>query len=355
MRMTSYDPGYLWGTICTMARYARRRQRRLWRPLDEPTPLSPSSSSSLSNGDCHSYHERETALGTYETLRRQFVVVPPLSSLNTTALATPYWRSWPRLCANAVVVVQEFALSSWLLARHRLVQKERKYPEFLVSASTWLLLVAMVITIVYSTAAAAAAAAAADGANDPPQSRGAKARQRTLDAVLVAVLLRFTAQVLPSLTASYSTDTVERLAGLGLLVHLLFCDYSYANGRPAACGRPQSPTLYSAAPHGDTTGTSTVARYQSRRPSFQGGTASLNAVFFTTTLLVSRCSESDDNHANTAIGTCVVLFGFYPAARHAVSARFPSHQSGTLAFSRDSCVGLELSHKLCCQRVAPHP
>jgi Phosphatidylinositol N-acetylglucosaminyltransferase len=317
-----------------MARYATapQRQRRLWRPLDEPTPLSQaSSSSSRSNGENHSCHERETALDTYETLRKQFVVEPLSSNTTATQLATSHWRSWSRLCSNAVVVVQEFALSGWLLARHRLVQQERKlYSEVLVSASTWLLLIAMVIT-----------SSAASTANAPPQSRGAKARQRTLDAMLVAVLLRFTAQVLPSLTASYSTDTVERLAGLGLLVHLLFCDYSYANGlRPPACARSRSPSFSSMAPHEGTTGTSTVAQYQSRRcrrPSFQGGTASLNAVFFTTTLLVSRSTASGNNHAYTAIGTCVVLFGFYPAARHTVSARFPSHQSGTLSFSRFAC------------------
>jgi Phosphatidylinositol N-acetylglucosaminyltransferase len=189
-----------------------------------------------------------------------------LSSNSTaTQLATSHWRSRSRLCSNAVVVVvQEFALSSWLLARRRLVQQERRYPDFLVSASTWLMFFAMVITIAYSTVAeSAAASAAAASANAPPQSHGAKARKRTLDAMLVAVLLPFTAQVLPSLTASYSTDTVERLAGLGLLVHLLCCDYSFANGlRPPACTPPQSPSVSSIAPHEGTTSTSTVTQYQ---------------------------------------------------------------------------------------------
>jgi Phosphatidylinositol N-acetylglucosaminyltransferase len=284
MTMTSHYPGYfsvsLLRTICTMIRFVAAHQRRLWRPLDESTCLSQSTSSaSLSNGDNNGCHEREreTALETYETLRSQFVVAPPVSCSSTSTTAAqlaPYWRSWPRLCANAVVVVQEFALSSWLLARHRLVQEEIQYSEFLVSASTWLLLIAMGITIAYSMAVESASA---NGSNALQQSRCAKARQRAFDALLVAVLLRFTAQVLPSLTASYSTDTVERMAGLGLLVHLLFCDYSYANGRPPSCAPPRSPTLSSMAPHEDTT--STVARYQSRRPSFQGGTASLNAVF----------------------------------------------------------------------------
>jgi hypothetical protein len=65
------------------------------------------------------------------------------------------------LCTNAVVVVQEFAMSSWLLAiaRHCLIHQERDYPEFLVSASTWLMLIAMVITIAYNTVAESASAA----------------------------------------------------------------------------------------------------------------------------------------------------------------------------------------------------
>jgi hypothetical protein len=68
----------------------------------------------------------------------------------------------------------------------------------------------MVNTTAYNTVAesASSASAASNGANAPQQSCSAKARQRTLDAMLVAVLLRFTAQVLPSLTTSYSTTRV---------------------------------------------------------------------------------------------------------------------------------------------------
>jgi hypothetical protein len=129
-----------------------------------------------------------------------------------------------------------------LLVRHRLVQEERQYPEILVSASTGLLLVAMALARVlhqqsthgnrcrqpcfghYHCVQYGGGISISkwfECSSAIPWYQGSSAH---LCCGARGCFARFTAQVLPSLTASYSTDTVERLAGLCLLVHLLFCD-----------------------------------------------------------------------------------------------------------------------------------
>lgn len=115
------------------------------------------------------------------------------------------------------------------------------------------------------------------------------------DGLFMAVLLRFFAAVLKTLTASYSSDTVHALAMASLFLHFLACDYSYANGFSDKKG-PIDAT---------------------KRPAFQGGTLSLTAAFFATILLASRL----ESNAAVYMFVCssVVLFALYPAARHQVA------------------------------------
>jgi phosphatidylinositol glycan class C protein len=118
------------------------------------------------------------------------------------------------------------------------------------------------------------------------------------EALLLAGILRLLSSVLRTLTASYSSDTVYALAISGMLVHLLACDYSYANG------------------HGR------------KKAAFAGGVMSLNASLFSTTLLASRLSSNATVYV--FVSTSVILFAFYPAARHTIAVTQPHASNGTL-------------------------
>mmetsp|Transcript_6680 Transcript_6680/g.14610 ORF Transcript_6680/g.14610 Transcript_6680/m.14610 type:complete len:231 (+) Transcript_6680:468-1160(+) len=124
---------------------------------------------------------------------------------------------------------------------------------------------------------------------------------RATDAVLLAAILRFLSSVLRTLTASYSSDTVNALAIGGMVVHLLACDYSYALGISQKKVSDGSN------------------KRQAGRPTFSGGTVSLNAALFSTTLLASRLPTNAVSYS--FISSSVVLFAFYPAARHAIAKK----------------------------------
>jgi phosphatidylinositol glycan class C protein len=129
----------------------------------------------------------------------------------------------------------------------------------------------------------------------PGVLRKTKVRHRLTDAIFMAILLRFLAAVLKTLTASYSSDTVDTLAMASLLLHLLACDYSYANGFSS-----DGPVVDA-----------------KKRPTFQGGTLSLTAAFFATTLLASRLQSNAAVYIFVSFS--VILFALYPAARHQVA------------------------------------
>jgi hypothetical protein len=154
---------------------------------------------------------------------------------------------------------------------------------------------------------AALLVAVACGNSQPPtQDRSTKVKQRAIDSLLLSFALRFASSFLQSLTASYSSDTVHRLAILGMLWHVLACDYSYANG----CVKT-----------GVTNGS---------RPIFGGGTFSLNEALFSTTLLVSRIH--DHQAVFLFISLSVVVFAFYSTTRHEMARTHPANSSGTCDF-----------------------
>jgi phosphatidylinositol glycan class C protein len=88
-----------------------------------------------------------------------------------------------------------------------------------------------------------------------------------------------------------------------MAVHVLACDYAYA------LGHQSQRQGVDAAEEGRPTG----------RPNFLGGTVSLNAALFSTTLLASRLDSDVSSYA--FISSAVVLFAFYPAARHAIARK----------------------------------
>lgn len=202
----------------------------------------------------------------------------------------PQPTPWRTLFKNTLVVGQEFTLTCFFLARHRTAQYEEQglivmtgenYGELKQAFSLAAIPVALLIVALFS---------------DSQRSRQ-KTKTRLVDALLMAVLLRFLAAVLRTLTASYSSDTVHALAIAGMVIHLLGCDYSYANGGGSATH--------------STTGASISRKGVSP---FLGGTMSLNAAFFATTLLASRLVSNWTVHF--FVSSSVTIFAFYPATRH---------------------------------------
>jgi uncharacterized membrane protein len=200
---------------------------------------------------------------------------------------------------NVLVVGQEFILTCLLLTRHRAALWEQNgeaedadHQTLRLIMSTVFFLLALILIAVH---------------NKPPsprlQSRRSKLSQRTTDAIFTAALLRVLAAVLKTLTASYSSDTVNALVIASLLFHLLACDYSYANGDGG-----RSANLNS-----------------TKRPAFQGGTMSLTAAFFGTILLASRLESNAGVYVFVLSSVC--LFALYPATRHQVA--FTSEPWGT--------------------------
>lgn len=196
----------------------------------------------------------------------------------------------PQIVSDAHVVGQELILTCLFLASHRVISLNTPHDDFevvarIIQPSLMMVWLAFFLVILHNQPAR----------NNVQQTRKVKIRHRIADGFFMAIVLRFLAAVLKTLTASYSTDTVYALAISGFLLHLLACDYSYANG-----GGSGVPLV-------DTT----------KRPAFEGGTLSLTAAFFATTLLASRL---DSNLAvYIFVSSSVVLFALYPAARHLVA------------------------------------
>jgi hypothetical protein len=197
-----------------------------------------------------------------------------------------------QLVSNSLVVGQELILTCLLLASHRAALLEERSlaeesstntsPFSRLVPSIFLVWFAFLLVVLHSKST---------------YSRQSKLRHRLPDAVIMAILLRFLAAVLKTLTASYSSDTVHALAIASLFLHLLACDYSYANGSS-----------------NDDKGTIVDAK---KRPAFQGGTVSLTAAFFATTLLASRLESNAAVY--TFICSSMTLFALYPAARYQVA------------------------------------
>ena len=116
----------------------------------------------------------------------------------------PPRRTLFHLCSNAVVVVQEFALTCFLLARHHIAlfyNQDAASPQqhVYLELSTAAIVLALLTAVVFS--------ARADQSQQ--QDRKTKIIQRSSDAILLGLLLRWMARILQSLTASYSSDTVR--------------------------------------------------------------------------------------------------------------------------------------------------
>ena len=312
-------------------RMTASHKRCLWKPTT-------SSSDDDDDDSRFSYATRESIYGQYSSV--------PLSKTFTT------------YCANNLVIVQEIFLTTYFLSGHRIAleldsagatmnghqsQQQQQYTAFdiqlykqRIDRSTMLVLATLMIVIIFSSRARQLGQQnqeSPSSSRQPQQDKTAKIRQRSIDGLLLAILLRYIAGLLRSLTASYSTDTVQALAYSGMLVHLFACDYSYANGKRSVGPEAQrrriidksSLVVKVAKEKNQSKAHLTVS--SSRRPYFEGGTVSLNAALFATTLLVSRLSNAV---AYVFCSIAVVMFGFYPEARNAIASSYPASKSRKL-------------------------
>jgi hypothetical protein len=260
-----------------------RKRRHLWlEPEDHSSP-----------GGLPGSQDAEYNYDTYDKIFERFSSRPEPKSLSF-------------LLSNTLVVGQELVLTCLLLAGHRETLREEDFhrlnqgPSFdgihserlLISLGlVWLTLAVAVVQNRFAT------------------SKQYKVKHRLTDILLMAILLRFLSAVLKTLTASYSSDTVYFLSIGSLLLHLLACDYAYANGYGGDEGGGKERE--------DDVGPQVDDKH--KRPAFKGGLLSLSSAFFATTLLASRL----ESNAAVYIFVCssVVLFALFPAARHLVALK----------------------------------
>jgi hypothetical protein len=252
---------------------------------------------------------RKRSVDTYETIFNHFSLKPKPKSLIL-------------LLSNTMVFVQEFVLTCLLLAGHRAALLEeldyrRRLEQLDISGGSnsnpsvsihssrlltslgliWLTLIVAVVK------------------NRFANSKRYTIRHRLTDFLLMAILLRFLSAVLKTLTASYSSDTVYVLSTVSLFLHLVTCNYDYANGYDDDDGNDNNVEDE----ENDDTIIASNRKKNQERPTFKGGMISLTSAFFATTLLASRL----ESNAAVYIFICssVVLFALYPAARHLVAVK----------------------------------
>ena len=254
---------------------------------------------------------RKRSVDTYETIFNHFSLKPKPKSLIL-------------LLSNTMVFVQEFVLTCLLLAGHRAALLEEldyrrrleqldssgsgssssRNPSVSIHSSRLLTSLGLIwLTLIVAVVK-----------NRFANSKRYTIRHRFTDFLLMAILLRFLSAVLKTLTASYSSDTVYVLSTISLFLHLVTCNYDYANGYD-----DDDDNNVEDDENDDTIIASNIRKKNQERPTFKGGMISLTSAFFATTLLASRL----ESNAAVYIFICssVVLFALYPAARHLVAVK----------------------------------
>lgn len=308
-----------------------QKQKQLWNPRNNKT-------NGTSNGEACADNRGHNSKPTYAEEEAEFFRVRNSRFCTQDIVECihkkPSHRSLGKIINSALVVGQEVSLTVILLAVHREIvafedrNDTEKKPnqaqnalEYMAEKSfiaMMLVYVSMLIIVFYNQKSMTV-----DNSNDENDSskkedashtknqhnkkhhRRRKAIVRLSDGILLAVMLRIISGLLRSLTASYSTDTVYALTITFLVVHLLACDYKYANGFDNEA-IDDNPALLAHHP----------------RPKFLGGTVSLSAAFFATVLLVSRIKSNATSYA--VVSSVVTLFAFYPTSRHQIARNFPN-------------------------------
>jgi phosphatidylinositol glycan class C protein len=309
-----------------------KSQKQLWNPRNNNSNgTSPNDGDACADNRGHNsktYAEEEAEF--FRVRKSRFCTQDIVECIHE----SPPHRSLEEIINSALVVGQEVSLTVILLAVHREIvafedrNNTEKKPnqaqnalEYIAEKSfiaMMLVYVSMLIIVFYNQKSMVV-----DNSNDEDDGnkkgeashnknqhhkkhhRRRKAIVRLSDGILLAVMLRIISGLLRSLTASYSTDTVYALTITFLVVHLLACDYKYANGFDNEA-IDDYPALLAHHP----------------RPKFLGGTVSLSAAFFATVLLVSRIKSNATSYA--VVSSVVTLFAFYPTSRHQIARNFPN-------------------------------
>mmetsp|Transcript_18926 Transcript_18926/g.28029 ORF Transcript_18926/g.28029 Transcript_18926/m.28029 type:complete len:318 (-) Transcript_18926:152-1105(-) len=215
----------------------------------------------------------------------------------------PCRKSYNIIWKNSLVIGQEFVLTCFFLTRFRIElqveQNETIENPLSQNLSLFAVSSSLFLVIWFSRGASRS-------------TRYHKAQTRLMDMLLLAMLLRLISAVLKTLTGSYSSNTVHALAIAGMLVHWWGCDYCYANGTAVS-----SPFYKDE----EKNSSSSLSLPVKKREPFFGGTVSLNAAFFSTTLLASRMNSNWSVCA--FVSTSVTIFAFYPVRRHLLYVTSP--------------------------------
>jgi len=220
----------------------------------------------------------------------------------------PFHTRLKEIVSRSLVVAHQFSLSTLFLVGHRCVvcrsveDPNEKYCGPCFHDNT-LLFSMHVFTVTLVAIALSTMIARRCNQETKNQRKRDRVHSRSIDAILIAGILRFLSSVLRTLTASYSSDTVTALAIGGMVGSVVSADYNYANGisRVSASKRRQK-----------------ASRYGDRQlQEFMGGTVSINCVFFSAALLASRLPSITVSYI--FFMWTVILFAYYPEGRFLVS------------------------------------
>jgi len=317
----------------------------LWRPFsheedhDDDDNGGDSTAPTHNSTNNNNFEEEELAFYRIRNLRRMDEILKDQDAGKQSSplliVTTPPQRLLTEIINESLVLGQEIALTTILLAVHReiVVQEEqlerldRHHNNLDVSnhglvddlsqkCSLAMLTVYATLLIIVFYNRKSSSTTARNNNDQQQHQRRKKAIVRLSDGLLLAALLRFISGVLRTLTASYSTDTVYALAITGMAIHLLACDYNYANGiLPSGDNAVNGVVVPPPPPNAS-------SDHDHPRPAFQGGTVSLNAAFFSTVLLVSRIKSNATSYL--FVSSVVTLFAFYPASRHNIAGSYPN-------------------------------
>ena len=239
------------------------------------------------------------------------------------AQTCPYPMSLLFYVSQNLVVVQEVALTLNFLLRYHILLVNQRQDEYVSyqrrlhqkqknELSSFVMMVALLMVVVFNYTSAT---------ERKRPSLTSKARHRLTDACLIGILLRVLSSLLQSLTASYADDAVQTLALYGMILHLLLCDYAYANGEDMKTSQHRQKENDQAMQDNWSSGSGGFYS----RPTFEGGTISLNAAFFATVLLISRLNDNLTGYVLCLIA--VISFAFYPLTRHELAKAYPATTS----------------------------
>jgi len=284
---------------------ARSSYPKLWEEEEDPARIgtnqpSKKMPSNIPPGTEHSFHWARSVPNTSL----------PSSGLKFTSTLNnePFIVRFKTILSRSFVIGQEFALSTLFLVAHRCVvcRSSDDADDFfcLPCVDDECLLMSMhAFTSTLVVIGVSTMVARRQHQEWVGQRKRDRLHSRSIDAILIAGILRFLSSVLRTLTASYSSDTVTALAVGGMILHVISADYNYANGISEKAELKQMKGSYSYA--------------EKLRPMFLGGTVSINCVFFSAALLASRLPS--DTVSYLFFMWTVILFAYYPEARYLVA------------------------------------